>query len=220
MKGHERERVDDLYLPPQHARAWDEVTDGKLQTPLNTHGVVDLDALVALGKQTVENGYDWTSRLNDVHHLQWPEAFYADDELAHEFRETVDRKAFLPRQFHNWLHHITEPPPVPSEEVMKHTVDAERAIRALASTAALATRLTRMRWIPERKRAARLEKEYMNYQLYVENAREIPEEFLRVSPHELAAGSVEEMLEVSRRIGRRALTQIPMRMRGLVQQAA
>lgn len=220
MKGRKQTCEGNLYLPPPHVRAWDVSTDGKLQTPLNTHGVVDLNELVSLGKQTVEDDYDWTSRLNDIHHLQWPGVFYENDELAHDFRETIDRKALLPRQFHNWLHHITEPPPVPSEEVMRHIVDAERIVHALASTATLATRLTRMPFIPEAKRVARLEQEYDNYQLYAENAREIPEEFLRVSPRELSAGSIEEMLEISRRIGRRALLHVPIRVRGLARQVA
>lgn len=211
----ERLKAERVHLPPKHARLWDIAADGKLPTPLNEHGVVDLDGLVELGRRTIEDSYDWTSSLNDIHHLQWPGAFYVEDELTQEFRETVGRKAYIPRTFHNWLHYITEPPPLPSEEVMQHVVDAERALRALASTASLAMRLTRMPWIPERKRDMRLAEQYEAYQLHAESALAIPEAFLRVPPHELSAGSVEEMLEVSRTMGRRALTHVPIRLRSL-----
>jgi hypothetical protein len=205
------------WLPPESVRLWNIDKQGKLATPLDERGLVDLDKLVALGVQNVEGDYSWTSTFNDVHHLQWPAAHYAEScELpGHEFRELVQRKAYLPRQFHNWLHILTLPPPIPSEEVMRHSIDAERTARALASTAQLAVRLTRMVGIPEAKLVKRLEEQFENYTLYVENARLVPIEFQLLKLDEVEARSVEEMLMVNKRLGKLALHLVPIRFRKL-----
>lgn len=204
------------WLPPESARLWTP-EEGRRETPLDSRGLVDLDKLVSLGKQTVQLDYSWISAFNDVHHLQWPAAHYAESLglPGHEFRELIQRKAYLPRQFHNWLHLITLPPPMPSEEVMRHSIDAERTARALAVTAQLAVRLTRMPGIPEAKLVKRLEEQFENYSLYVENAREVPLEFQLLKLAEVEARSVEEMLTVNKRLGKLALHLIPNRSRML-----
>lgn len=205
------------WLPPGSDRLWDIERQGKLETPLDSRGLVDLDGLVELGKQMVDENYQWTSRFNDVHHLQWPAASYAEElgPPAHAFRELVQRKAFIPRQFHNWLHILTLPPPLPSEEAMRYSIDAEQTARALASTAELAVRLTRMPDIPEKKLALRLEQQFENYTLYVKNARLVPEEFQLVRLEEVEARSVDEMLQVNKRLGKLALHLVPIRFRRL-----
>lgn len=201
-------------LPPPEVRLWDKEKDEKLPTPLDNNGLADLDKLVVIGKKMVIEGHDWTSPFNDIHHLQWPGVGYGD-ETASTFRELVQRKAYIPRVFHNWLHHITLPPPLPSEEVMRHTIQAERTARAIASTAQLAVRLTRIPGIPEHKLLERLEQEFDNYVLYVENAREVPTEFQLLQLNEVEANSVDEMLAANRRLGKLAINHIPMRHRGL-----
>lgn len=203
------------WLPPEDARLWRADLHAKLETPLDELGLVDLDELVRLGTGTVATDYDWTSLFNDVHHLQWPAASYAADELNHEFRELFRRKAFIPRQFHNWLHLITLPPPAPSHEIMRHSIEGERTARALAATAQLAVRLTRMRGIPEHKLVERLEQQFENYQLYVENARLVPREFQLLRLEEVEARNVEEMLAVNKRLGKLALHLVPIRFRPL-----
>lgn len=202
-------------LPPLDARLWNKDKDEKLPTPLDSNGIVDLDALVALGKEAVVKGFDWTSPFNDIHHLQWPGVRYAS-ETEMTFRELTRRKAYIPRVFHNWLHHITLPAPLPTEEVMQHAIRAERTARAIASTAQLAVRLTRMTGIPEHKLLSRLEQEFDNYTLYVENAREVPSEFQLLQLHEVEASSVEEMLAANRRLGKLALHRVPVRQRELL----
>ena len=201
-------------LPPPHVRLWTKKRDEKIPTPLDNNSIADLDKLVVIGKKMVIEGYDWASPFNDIHHLQWPGVGYGD-ETASTFRELVQRKAYIPRVFHNWLHHITLPPPVPTEEVMRHTIQAERTARAIASTAQLAVRLTRMPGIPEHKLLNRLEEEFDNYALYVENAREVPREFQLLKLHEIEANSVDEMLAANRRLGKLAINHIPVRYRGL-----
>lgn len=75
-------------LPPRDVWLHDPKKDGLLETPLNNRGLVDLDALVAGVKSTVDPSYDWTSTFNDVHHLQWYEARYPNvaDENGVNFR--------------------------------------------------------------------------------------------------------------------------------------
>jgi hypothetical protein len=167
----------------------------------------------------VQDGYDWTSPLNDVHHLQWPSVNYAEatvgNDTARIFRELVHRKAFIPRRFHNWLHYITTAPPLPSMDVMRHCIKAERAARDITMTAQLAVRLTRLRGIPEAKLEKRLEEELDNYMLYVENAREVPKEFQLLKLNEVEAASIEEMLRMSKPLGKLALDQVPVRYRAL-----
>jgi hypothetical protein len=207
-----------VWLPPPDVQTWNIEKQGLLETPLDEKGLVDLDKLVMLGKQTVEKGYDWSSPLNDIHHLQWPRPLYRGDhvpEFAQDFRELVQRKAYIPRQFHNWLHHITLPPELPDEEVMHHSLQAELTARSLAATAQLAVRLTRNPRIPEAKLAQRLEEEFDHYMLYIENARLVPAEFQLLKLAEVEARSIDEMLAANRKLGKWALHQVPIRHREL-----
>ena len=201
-------------LPPRDACLWNKNSNEKLPTPVDANGLTDLNKLVTLGKETVVEGFSWISPFNDIHHLQWPGIHY-DNDIAMAFRELIQRKTYIPRLFHNWLHHITLPPPLPTEEVMRHAIQAERTARALASTAQLAVRLTRMPGIPEHKLLERLEQEFDNYTLYIENAREVPTEFQLLQLNEVEANSVDEMLAANRRLGKLALNHIPVRYREL-----
>ncbi len=209
--------LSESWFPPSEMQLWNIDKQGRIETPLDSNGMVDLDALVHLGKITVTTGYDWTSPLNDVHHLQWPAVRYSEENIGSEigriFRDLVGRKTFIPRRFHNWIHHITVEPPVPSSEVMHHSVVAERTARNIAMTAQLALRLTRMPRIPEAKLVQRLEEEFDNYSLYVENAREVPEEFQLLTLAEVEARDVGEMLGLGKHLGKLALGHIPTRER-------
>ncbi len=97
-----------------------------LETP-NHDGVVDHDALIALMRQQVDPDYRWEAPFFDEHHLSWYAALYespnhAKPELAHEFRELPTNKLWVPRQFHNFIHAVTEHPPVPEPEVMREKI--------------------------------------------------------------------------------------------------
>ena len=205
----------EVWLPPEEVRLWEGSRDGLLDTPVDECGLVDLDELVQLGKELVVPGYDWSSPFNDVHHLQWPKSQYARDDIRHAFREQVQRKAYLPRRFHNWLHLVTLPPALPSEEAMRNSIAAEKTARALAATAERAVRLTRKKGVSEAQLARRLEEAFDTYTLYVENAREVPEEFQLVKLEEIEANTVDEMLAANRHLGKRALHLIPVRYRAL-----
>lgn len=213
------------WLPPRQMWLHDPNTRGYLETPTDEFGLVDLDELVTRVKQTIHPEFSWQSSFNDIHHLQWFASNYPvspDSEETvnmNEFRELVGRKAFIPRVFHNWIHHVTLPPPTPSEEVMRHSIEAQRVALSLYRTARLATKLTRMTQIPEKKLVERLDEEYINYSLYVDNAREVPKEFSLLTIEEVEARNVDEMLLVNKRLGRLALDTIPVRHRQILHAA-
>lgn len=213
------------WLPPPDAWLHDPGKHGRIETPVDERGLVDLNALVAIVKETVDPEFSWHSSFNDIHHLQWFASQYPVGENTdssvnmNEFRELVNRKAFIPRVFHNWIHHVTLPPAIPSVEVMKYSIEAQRVAMSLFRTASLAARLTRMVQIPEKKLVQRLDEEFLNYALYVDNAREIPREFSLVSIEEVEARSVDEMLLVNKRLGRLALDIVPIRHRQILHAA-
>lgn len=106
-----------------------------LETPLDDRGLVDFEALVNLVRGTVDPAYDWSSPFNDRHHLQWPRRFYVDAPESKpnpvEFRHLGIGMVRVPRFFHNWTHLITEPPALPSFEVMQYRIDAQRVAVSL-----------------------------------------------------------------------------------------
>lgn len=106
-----------------------------LETPLDDRGLVDFEALVKLVRGTIDSSYDWSSPFNDRHHLQWPRRFYIDASESSpnpaEFRHLGIGMVRVPRYFHNWTHLITEPPAMPSFEVMQYRLDAQRVAVSL-----------------------------------------------------------------------------------------
>lgn len=198
-------------LPPEKYRLYSTETDDLIDTPLDGRGLVDLDKLITTIKSTVVPEYNWTSKLNDVHHLQWFQSLYHQHphpELAIEFRGLVNRMVYVPRVFHNWIHRITIPPPVPEIDVMHHSIEAQRVAISLFETASQAMHLTRSREIGERALKLRLESAFEHYNIYLDNAREVPREFSLVKIEQLEASSIDEMLSANRILGRMALNRI------------
>lgn len=191
-------------LPPEEAWLW-RPEDGLLDTPVDDWGLVDLDELVQIALETVDPEYDWTSPFNDIHHLQWPKRQYAKSTTKREFREQTQRKAYLPRRLHNWIHFVTAPPPVPSYEAMRHSIAAEKVARELAVTAQRAFRLTQVEGMPDARLERLLREAFDAYTIHVKNARQVPRELQIVKTEEIRVRSVEEMLEVGRRLGSLAL---------------
>lgn len=207
-----------LWIPPRETWIHNPIKDGPLKTPTDSLGLVDLDTLISLVKSTVKPDFSWRSPRSDVHHLQHYARYYTSD-LERDFRELVSRKVFVSRTFHNWLHIVTTPSDVPSEEVMHHSVQAETVKVGLTRAASLAMRLTRIPDIPEHKRAQRLEEVYGQYMTYYESAQHVPPEFNHLILEELAIENVDELLTVNRRLGKLALDTIPVRHRDILQAA-
>ncbi len=211
-------------LPPEEVRRYDPRYDGLIETPVDERGLVDLNKLVAVAKETVEPGYMWESHQNDIHHLQWVGRHYDiagafSDVDTKVFRNLVNRKAYVPRLFHNWIHFVTTPSPVPSDEVMRYSIDAQRVAMSLARTAGLATKLTRRRGLSDMRLRERLDQEFENYNLYIDNAREVPTEFSLLNIEDIEAHTVDEMLDANKRLGRLALDRIPVVQRQIRQAA-
>lgn len=193
-----------------------------IETPLDERGFVHMDKLVELAKSLVYPEYQWESPFNDVHHLQWSVSTtipkHMDEEqrrTVYEFRELVNQKMYTPRTFHNWIHWATIPSPIPDVEAMQYSIDAHRVARSLAKTAQLAVHLTRIKSIPEKKLTERIDEQFNNYNLYMENARLVPREFSLLKLEEVEVGSPEDLLSVSRRLGKLAVDKVPIRLRTL-----
>lgn len=189
-------------------------SDGLIKTPLDERGLVDLNKLIDVVKLTVDTEYVWASSRNDTHHLQWYSALYTNDDTVVDrqaFRDLMSRKTIVPRTFHNWVHHITEPPPMPSDEVMQYAIDAERVAISLARTASHAIRLARSKLLDEATLNGRLNDALEYYNDCVNRARCIPSEFSLVNVDEIEANSVEEMLRCNRVMGRLALHRVAYR---------
>jgi hypothetical protein len=208
-------------LPPRDVWLWDPEIEDKLETPLDERGLVDLDALVGMVRKTVTPSYQWESPFNDIHHLQWEASRYVgktndETQMMRDFRELASRKALVPRIFHNWVHRITEPSSLPSEEVMQYSVDAERVALSLAQQAMMATRITRNKRVSERARFERLKYAFESYTTTVDNARLVPLEYRRVPLEVIDINSPEELPFVARELGRLAIDRVPERRRALL----
>ncbi len=115
-----------VWLPPQQYQL---PPTELLPTPTDERGLILIPELLESVKSTVDPEYQWPlSRRNEsTHHFYWPEAaypYYPDRFSPGTFRNLSIHKAELPRAFENWLHIVTESPPLPSEEVMQYRVEA------------------------------------------------------------------------------------------------
>ena len=113
--------------PAEHYRLVE--LDFRLETPIDGRGLIDTTQHVDLVKQTLSSRIDWKNHATNMHHFYWPARDYADTSedptsLESTFRNLPIHKGIMPVQFHNWLHRISEPPELPSKEVMEYRVEA------------------------------------------------------------------------------------------------
>ncbi len=209
-------------LPPMDYWQTSTLQYQSIETPLDERGFVDMDAVVEVASSYIDPEYQWESPFNDVHHLQWSistmlpvTASEHDRQIVGEFRELVNRKMYTSRVFHDWVHWLMAAPSIPDVEAMKHSIDAQRVALSLARVAHLATRLTRIKSIPERKLTQRLDQEFINYNLYMENARLVPLEYRVLKLEEVEVEKPEDLLTVNKHLGRLAISRVPVRMRKL-----
>lgn len=195
-------------LPPLERRLYDPRTDGLIQTPLDYRGLVDAEALVEVVRQTVDPDYDWPSSFSDIHHLQWPNRWYENDRNAQvnpsEFRDLAISKVYVPRVFHNWVHKITEPPPMPKPEVMYYRTEAQRVALALFRTARAGKTVTRIKNISEAKLEHRLIEYFDDFSSQVEVARTMPRDYQLIDFTEYYPRDYDDMFELGARLGRLA----------------
>lgn len=162
-------------LPPQEF--WVLPMNQTIETPVDDRGLILVDDLIAEVKRYIAPEYEWPTQT-DVHHLYfYAETYSAVDAWsegripARRFRELAVNKILAPRYFHNVLHRVTRPAPMPSPEVMRHRIDAWTAASNLFESVRNVTRAERL----ARRREMRID------QLTVEETqvgREIMEETL------------------------------------------
>jgi hypothetical protein len=122
-------------LPPFDARL--TKPGERFETPVDHRGLVLLDLLIHQVKATVDPSYEWPAgkRNENIHHFYHPWRTYSrhdfDTEGDLQFHNLPIHKAVLPIAFHNHLHNVTLPPPVPSEEVRRYRVEAWAVARRL-----------------------------------------------------------------------------------------
>ncbi len=202
-------------LPPEAARIWNVPKDGRIETPCDPLGRVDLDHLIQLGKAAICPDYDWQAPFNDVHHLQYPARWYRTNGVFRDFRELTTRKVYIPRTFHDWLHYVMTLPLIPSREVMHESAQAERITIGLASVALRALQLAESNAAPRR-----IEVLFDMYSHYVEALAAVPQEFRLVTPDQIAAGNVEQMIQRNALLGKLALHIIPNRVSAIYEKPA
>jgi hypothetical protein len=119
-------------LPPPHVRLTSE--EQQIITPLDDRGLIDIPELIQNVKETIHPDYTWPTKETNVHHFYWPAAQYPylpDEINTALFRNQPINKGRMPIIFHNWLHRVTIPPPVPEAEVIVHHMDAWNVTRSL-----------------------------------------------------------------------------------------
>lgn len=100
----------------------------KVIPKLNAKGLIDDKALIADVQATISPEFVWSGKA-DRHHLYWPRADYVaaqqiTGDKAYSFREHGSNIIRVQRVFHNWMHAISEQPPMPDPEVMHYTLRA------------------------------------------------------------------------------------------------
>lgn len=96
----------------------------KIDVPLDEYGIPRRVQLMRRVLDTMETQHIWTGGY-DVHHMAWPGVWYRklldedDGMFGSAYRGAGSLKVRLPRQLHNYVHTISEPPPMPDEEIIK-----------------------------------------------------------------------------------------------------
>lgn len=122
-------------LPPKDVRLLTD--DDKIITPIDERGLVDIPLLIREVKQSVHSSYEWPVDETNVHHFYWPAVQYPHVEFENigvntaQFRNQAINKGRLPLLFHNWLHRVTVPPPVPEIKVIEYSTEAWNVTRSL-----------------------------------------------------------------------------------------
>ncbi len=98
-----------------------------IPTPVDRRGIINHKALLEQVSSFVEPGYRWKAPFFDEHHLYWQASYYesafnVDPVLAQDFRELPINKIWVPREFHDFVHLMTQPGDVPEHFDMKSIV--------------------------------------------------------------------------------------------------
>jgi len=201
-----------VHLPPREYWLSDPAIEGLIPTPLDSRGLVDALALFQEVAKTIDPAYEWGSAFDDPHHLQWPGDWYANEVRdsvnktanPQEFRNLAISQWVLPRVLHNWIHRVTEPPPVPSDEVMFYRTEAQRVTTSLFMTVRDGKRYIDSSSLTYRQIHAKLTPYYRQMSRQIKAMQEVPPEFRLVELPEYQAGNVRDMFKLESALGRYA----------------
>ena len=212
------------FLPPKQVRLYDPQELGKIPTPVDERGIVDVDKLISLGIETVNPNYDWREpftlsnrqAFHDIHHLHWPRVNYPvenGDQLPHEFRNLPINLVDVPRVFHNWLHLLTEKPAVPDREVMNYYTEAQRVVTSLFRVIKHSKKLTRIPNLDTETINQALVRQFDTFNTAVERHYLIPEPYQLVDLSSYQGESIDEMFNprLVRDVGKYAIISTAVR---------
>ncbi|OGL23335.1 hypothetical protein A2791_00585 [Candidatus Saccharibacteria bacterium RIFCSPHIGHO2_01_FULL_46_30] len=208
-------RVNDAphTLPPPELRAPEfrnlkSAQFTRIETPLSPLGLVDKTQLLKAVNETLIAEYKWPSTLDDDHHLQWPSNQYPNISNTrinpHSFRNNVGNRCDLPRNFHNWLHAVTQPPTLPSEEVMYYSNEAQIAIDTLHRCVQNAKMLVRKPNMKSGRLNDRLTELFYEYHEALAMLEGIPIEFHPIDVDDFRPKGIEDILNIQGQLGRLA----------------
>lgn len=118
------------------------VVTEKIPVPVSEHGIPLPREMIEHVLATIATRHIWTGHY-DVHHVAWPEQEYkrinkeTASYLGGQYRGTAALKIRLPRQLHNYIHAVTEPPVMPDTDVMDQWVHEKRQVERLYDTVSL-----------------------------------------------------------------------------------
>lgn len=96
----------------------------KLPTAVDQYGIPDRVAMMREVLGTIAGKHIWTGDY-DLHHVSWPRKNYVPfveedgTKVGIGFRNAPALRLVMPRQMHEYVHTVTEPPMVPTLDVMR-----------------------------------------------------------------------------------------------------
>lgn len=195
-----------LQIPPLEMQRFIPGRSERIPTPVNEVGLIDEKKLVVAVQSTVDPEFHWSpSDTPDSHHLYWEHRRYPNlpDESVNPriFCNLPTSQIRVPRIFHNWLHIVTEMPPIPGEEAMAYQIAVCSIIKSLVAAARETKKTERRPYVSEKKANRIIEYHFEQFQEYYEKAREIPEEFRPFDFHLYSPSSIEDMHAISAKLG-------------------
>lgn len=111
-----------------------------IETPYDEFGIIDKRELFRRLLGSVSADFYWGGSYEGPHHLLWPRSNYTSGSaqpqrpLSERFRGAPSLRVIVPRDLHDWLHEATQPPRVPSRDVMWHHDHEQGQIMRLYDT--------------------------------------------------------------------------------------
>ena len=105
-----------------------------IDTPYDEFGIVDKKELFRRILGSVSTDFYWGGSYVGPHHIMWPQADYAGEGLGArrkipmKFRSSQSLRVIIPRDLHDYLHKITEPPKQPGIDTMEQYYQEQQTV--------------------------------------------------------------------------------------------